>query len=251
MAQSQLVANGTSDASGNVTITFPTTHVNAEFTGTISVPGAPATSQWTIFINDTAVAVNGGNNSAGPFQLNSSDVMVLKGINMAAVSQYQAVLIGALVYGTSGTVIPIPTASSLAANISGPVTVEGAAGSPLDVIGYGGLQGAGITLPATPGIFIPAPGVGFSLRLHRIVWLQTGVPGSANQYYALCPVGAAVFYSVFCITYDTSKLYSLNDNLNGQLVPENTGVSFINSTGAFPNTSAWLTYDTVTTPVIT
>ena len=115
MAQAQITANGTSDASGNVTIKFPSTAVGAEFTGVVSVPQAPLTSEWSVIINDTPVATSGGSSQYGPLQLNSSDVLKLVGSGLTASVQYQAVLIGALVQGTSGSVIPIPTVSAVTA----------------------------------------------------------------------------------------------------------------------------------------
>ncbi len=115
MAQAQITAVGIVDAKGNLSIKFPQTSVGAEFTGVVSVPSSPSTTIWNVVINDTTVSTNGGSSQYGPLQLNSSDVLMLEGSGLAPGTQYQGVLIGALVQGTAGAVIPVPTASALSA----------------------------------------------------------------------------------------------------------------------------------------
>jgi hypothetical protein len=117
VAQAQITAVGIVDANGNLSIKFPQTSVGAEFTGVVSVPSSPSTTIWNVVINDTTVSTNGGSSQYGPLQLNSSDVLMLEGSGLAPGTQYQGVLIGALVQGTAGAVIPTPTASALSAAI--------------------------------------------------------------------------------------------------------------------------------------
>ena len=126
MAQSQWTANGTADATGAVTITFPTIAVNSEWTGNISVPQAPATAQWLVYVNDVAVSSLGGDASYGPLQIHNGDVLQLVGTRLTAGVQYQGVLVGQLVYGQTPAQIPVPTSSSWSAPVtrrSAPVSV--------------------------------------------------------------------------------------------------------------------------------
>ena len=118
MAQSQIVANGTADSTGAVTITFPTVNVNTEFTGNVSVPLSPNTAQWIVEVTGTPVSSLGGSSSYGPIQISNTDVLSLTGTGLVAGTQYQAVLIGILVYGTSPAVVPVPTTSAVDAALA-------------------------------------------------------------------------------------------------------------------------------------
>ena len=121
MAQSRWTANGTSDAAGNLTVTFPTIAVNAEWTGIVSIPLAPNTAELQIVVDDVAVSALGGSSSYGPIQLNSTNVLTVTGTGLDPSTQYQAVLIGNLVYGTSAPVTPVPTASAVQAALTGAI----------------------------------------------------------------------------------------------------------------------------------
>jgi hypothetical protein len=149
MAQSQFIATGTADAGGDVTITFAPIAVNSEFTGVVSVPSSPATTVWSVAIDDTVVATNGGSTQYGNLQLNSSDVLALSGSGLVPGQQYQAVLVGSLVFGTAGPVLVTPTASAAFAAALAGIAGAGVAGvgefGAVTILVASGAQG---TIPA-------------------------------------------------------------------------------------------------------
>ena len=61
-----------SDTSGNVTLTFPTTNVNATMTGVVSVPLSGLNVVWTVYLNDVAVGTMTGPSQYGPLQASST-----------------------------------------------------------------------------------------------------------------------------------------------------------------------------------
>ena len=141
MPQSQWTANGTSDAAGNLTIRFPTINVNTEWTGIVSVPQAPNTAELSVVVNDTVVTSLGGSSSFGPIQLGSTDVLRITGTGLAASTQYQGVLIGNLVYGSSAPVTPVPTASAVQAALTGAIESSFPGGSLVGSTSWSGSAG--------------------------------------------------------------------------------------------------------------
>ncbi len=121
MAQNQYPANGTSNAEGELTITFPSVNSNSEFTGVVSIPNAPNTSQTGIYVNDQLIATVGGSSQYGALQLNDSDTLTLIGTGFTPDTQYQGLCNGVVVYGTGGPAIPTPTASQVEAALIGTI----------------------------------------------------------------------------------------------------------------------------------
>ena len=121
MPQSQWTAVATTDASGNLSLTFPTIAVNTEWTGIVSVPLAPNTAELFVVVNDVTVSSLGGSSSYGPIQLTSSDVLKITGSGLADSTQYIGVLIGTIAYGTSPPVTPVPTAAAVQASLTGAI----------------------------------------------------------------------------------------------------------------------------------
>ena len=107
--QSQLVANGTADGNGNVTITFPQVNVGATFSGTLSVPASELNVNWTVEVNGTPVAAITGASGYGTVQITTSDVLVITASNATPGEQYQAVLRGVLHFAGAPSLIPTPT----------------------------------------------------------------------------------------------------------------------------------------------
>ena len=147
MAQTKILANGISDADGNLTVTFPSQNVNSEFSGAVSIPSAPATAQIAVVLNETTVATIGGSSQYGTLQLNSTDVLTLVATGMAADTQYQAVGLGMQVVGTVGQIIPTPTTSAVTAALTG--AVESYATPPGQLASFTGITG-GTPTPAIP-----------------------------------------------------------------------------------------------------
>lgn len=119
MTQARLVADGTSNATGAVSITFTQQAVNSTYTGAVSVPSSLASTQWQVIKNGTVEGVIQGSGPYQGIQLTSSDLLVLSSLPTAPAApntQYQAVLVGELVYGTSAAVIP--TIPNSAGNVS-------------------------------------------------------------------------------------------------------------------------------------
>ena len=181
MAQSQWTANGTAAADGTVSIKFPTLAVNSEFSGNVCVPQAPTQAQWLVYINDVAVSSLGGNASYGTLQVRDTDVLRLVGSGLAPGTQYQGVLTGNLVYGTSAPVIPTPTASSVVA-----ASIQNEPG----VIASGSVASSGIGNQAS--FAIP---VGPTVRTLTIVVTGTGTATLSGQF--------AVYGSTSALEYRT------------------------------------------------
>lgn len=74
-------ADGTSDASGHVTLTFPSVPSQQNWSGQVSVPNAPANSQWQILVNGKLITSVYGTNG---YTLNLSGGSVLQIIGTTA-----------------------------------------------------------------------------------------------------------------------------------------------------------------------
>jgi hypothetical protein len=136
VTQAQGLAVATSDAQGNISITFKSQNVNSTFTGTVSVPTAPLGAKWQVLVNGTSLATMLGPSSY-PVQLGASDVLVLVGTNTTPNTQYQGVLQGIIQIGDARGLVPNQSQVAIAAQQpSLPI-------------------GSGVSIPAATG---PTPG---------------------------------------------------------------------------------------------
>ncbi len=208
MGQSQWPGTGTSDASGNVTITFPRINVSTEFTGVVSVPLAPNTAQWQVVVTDSVVATMGGSSQYGAMQLSNSDMLQLKGTGLTPNTQYEGMLIGSLVSGSSPAVIPTPTASALQAALIGAISATAPPAASVysnPALGSGVVDNFNVALTVrtlfitllTPlanpvtNLLITAQTGGFDAPYNQAPYIA-GSNASFNYYFVVVPVTALI-----------------------------------------------------------
>ncbi len=97
MQHLRLPATATSDASGKVTITFPTPHVGTEWLATFSVPDSPANVTWTVTIGPsggagTIIGSIQGASSFGEIHLHQLEVVTLTASGVSASTTYQGLV---------------------------------------------------------------------------------------------------------------------------------------------------------------
>jgi hypothetical protein len=234
MSQTQLTANGTSDAAGNLVIKFATINVNAEFTGVVSIPSAPASALITVNITGTNVATIGGSSQYGSLQLNSSDVLELTGTGFTADTQYQAVAVGAIVYGTAGAVIPTPTTTAILASLIGVITAEGPAPGQVlaPVTPPSGTQTQTVNIPTNTNtiIVVTMGAIPTNVSVNGVesnYQYRTGPPylidgGGSGTTFEVVPVVGAVDSSVDVITTTSAGGMSVAVYATNLLIPEST-----------------------------
>ena len=113
MSQYTLPADGTSNSAGAITITFPPVAVNSIASGTVSVPGAPQGAVWNVLVNGQSQGQMVGSTPFGTLQIENSDTLSLTATGVLPSTQYQAVFIGAIDYGTVPSAIPTPQATAI------------------------------------------------------------------------------------------------------------------------------------------
>lgn len=90
----RVTANAQSTSGGSITITFQPCPSNRIWQGTISVPGVPINSVWTISVGEVNFNQPLGPGPWGPFQVYPGDKIVLNGSAVAPFQSYTALLAG-------------------------------------------------------------------------------------------------------------------------------------------------------------
>jgi hypothetical protein len=176
-----LLANATAGSTGSLTITFPGVNVGTQFTGTISIPGAPATAAIAIEINGQTVASVIGASGYGPIQIASGQTVSFVGTGFTPGQQYQAIGVGVLNQGLNPISVPQPTI--VAVNTASPTQEL--------LSGFAITAGSGSALvPLPPGIETllcelgnPAGGLVMSHTTLQVVGVQSGFNYSAGVPY--------------------------------------------------------------------
>jgi hypothetical protein len=128
MAQLRQIQPATSDASGNIAFNFPTTPVNSTWIGTISIPTAPTTAEFSVMVADQNHGSWAATTPFGQITSNGSEQIVVTGTGMTPETQYNAVLLGSILPAGSQQTSPQPVQSKvLVSGIPGapPVAISG------------------------------------------------------------------------------------------------------------------------------
>ena len=137
----EIFASGVADTAGEVTLTFSAPGMGMALSGTLTVPGVDASAGWLCKKNGHTIGGWLGQSAFGPVTANDQETIALVGTGLSAGQQVQACW--HVVQGRSGdfsSVVPLavmPAAQAgisgtVDANITGPVTVETASGTPVD-----------------------------------------------------------------------------------------------------------------------
>lgn len=84
-------ATATADGSGAATFTFPSPPQGTTWSGTVSIPQAPAAASAIVKLGGIVVGALQGSSPVGPYTAQSSTVLSLVASGLTAGSQYQAV----------------------------------------------------------------------------------------------------------------------------------------------------------------
>jgi hypothetical protein len=165
----------TSDASGNATFNFPRVENNRAWTGTVAIPGAPATSVNTVLVEDQTEGGWNGQTPFGPVHAISQQIISVVCTGLAKSTKYTAILLGANNPANAPSPYPLPMAPSS-------VTSQGVVGGvPVAVTGGGGdslgSSGAVAYPHATTGVFTVTAATGYGTI--------AVAPGEPNQPVAI------------------------------------------------------------------
>lgn len=144
MSQYTLPADGTSNSSGAITITFPQVAVNTIASGVVSVPAAPSGAVWQVLVNGENLGTMIGSTPFGTLQIDNTDQLQLTGTGVLPSTQYSAQFIGAIDYGTVPSAIPTPQATAVLSSSPPDVLYS----STVNLPASGSVSISGITMPA-------------------------------------------------------------------------------------------------------
>jgi len=117
-------ATASTDVNGNWASTFDPVPLGIGWQGTVTVPGAPSTTVFTLFVNSKAIGSPQGSTPYGPITVLGGERISISGGGLGPNAVYQAVLVGIMLpdkNAPSGW--PMPVATGITASAP-PIDVE-------------------------------------------------------------------------------------------------------------------------------
>lgn len=198
---------GQSDASGSLTISFPSVPVSQTWVGSLSISGAPTAAVISASVNSLTYGTWTGANTFGPISVGANETLVVVATNLLPNTNYQPSFIG-VVFTSEEPMLTWPTSNTSTTGVYFPQVPIGSAQSVLGTTTFTvQVQASWRSLYISGAVVNPSlapitPLVTGVQSLHQYPVTTNGL-GGADQFYYQVPLVPGLDQSV-TVTYSGS-----------------------------------------------